>query len=96
MFVVVYIKAAKKYVVVPENWIFDINQELLKNKGVNGNRDVLIFWSLDGIVDDKPNDEYAPNFHLEKSNEYPLPAGVKEACYVARLKRYFGKKKFCT
>lgn len=92
MFVVVYIKSANKYVVVPEKWIFDINQELLKNKGVNGNRDVLVFWSLDGLVDDKPNEEFAPNFHLEKAQAFPLPSGVKEACYIARLVRYFGKK----
>lgn len=92
MFVVVHIKSAKKNVVVPENWIYDINQELLKNKGVNGNRDILVFWSLDGLVDDIPNDEYAPNFTVEKAEAFPLPSGVKEACYIARMVRYFGKK----
>lgn len=92
MFVAVYIKSAEKYVVVPENWIHDINQELLKNKGVNRNRDVLVFWSLDGLVDDIPNNEYTPNFNLDKLQVFPLPSGVKEACYVARLIRYFGKR----
>lgn len=92
MFVVIYIKSVKKNVVVPEKWIHDINQELLKNKGVNKNRDVLVFWSLDGLIDDKPNEEFAPNFHAEKLEAFPLPAGVKEACYHARLIRYFDKK----
>lgn len=92
MFVVVYIKSVKKNVVVPENWIYDINQELLKNKGVNKNRDVLVYWSVDGLIDDVPNGDYIPNFQAEKSEAFPLPAGVKEACYHARLIRYFGKK----
>lgn len=93
MFVVVYIKSAQKYVVVPENWIYDINQELLKNKGVNRNRDVLVFWSLNGLIDGKPNEEYTPNFHVQKSIAFPLPNDLKEACYIARLVRYFGKNK---
>lgn len=93
MFVVVYIKSAKKFVIVPENWIFDINQELLKNKGVNANRDILVFWSLNGLIDDKPNGQYPPNFCLEKTQVFPLPSGVHETCFIARSIRYFGKKK---
>lgn len=93
MFVVVYIKSAEKYVVIPEKWVYNVNQELLKNKGVNRNRDILVFWSLNGLVDDKPNLEYPPNFHIEKSQEFPLPAGVREACYIARPIRYISKEK---
>lgn len=93
MFVVVFIKSARKYVVVPESWIYDIDRELLKNKGVNRNRDVLVFWSLIGLVDGKPNEAYEPNFHVEKATEFPLPNDVKEACFISRLIRYFGKKK---
>lgn len=90
MFVVVLIKSEKKYIIVPEEWIYDINEELLKNKGVNSNRDVLIFWSQNGVgPDGKPDATYAPNFSLSKSSIYPPPNF--EAVYVARIIRYFGR-----
>lgn len=81
MFVVVYINCAKKYVVVPDNWIYDVKMESLLNYGVNSNRNVLIFWSSDF--------QNTPNFCLDKSLEFP-PRN-NQTCYLARLIRYFGK-----
>lgn len=79
------------HVVVPENWIYDISQELLKNQGVNSNRDVLVFWSEKGLVDGTPNEGYSPNFDISKASIFPPPNNTEEACYIARLIRYFGK-----
>lgn len=91
MFVVVYLKLCKVYVVVPESWIYDVNQELLKNQGVNCNRDVLVFWSKKGLIDDQPNENYAPNFLSNKESTFPPSNNVEEACYVGRLIKYFGE-----
>lgn len=90
MFVVVFIKSVSKYVVIPEEWIFDVNEEQLKNKGVNSNRDVLVFWSTSGIKNDgQPDATYAPNFLIPKSSVFPPPND--EACYLARTIHYYGK-----
>lgn len=67
-----------------------MNQELLKNKGVNSNRDVLIFWSKSAIgIDGIPNAMHGPNFSAAKSVNFP-PSN-DEGCYLARAIHYFGK-----
>lgn len=91
MFVVVYLTVSKKHIAVPETWIYNINQELLKNHGVNSNRNVLIFWSKKGFVDGKPNEEFSPNFQLDRATAFPPQNNEEEACYIGRLKKYFGK-----
>lgn len=92
MFVVVLLKAIKKYIVVPEQWIYDVNEELLKNNGVNSNRDVLVFWSKNGVgINSCPDTNYAPNFLLEKSTIYPPPNDLIGACYIGRAIHYYGK-----
>lgn len=52
MFVVVFLNGIKKYIPIVEEWIFDIDEQSLKNNGVNSNRNVLIFYSINGINDD--------------------------------------------
>lgn len=90
MFVVVFIKSAKKKIVIPEKWIYDVNEELLKNKGVNSNRDVLIFWTKLAIdANGMPNVLHAPNFLATKSLEFP--PSDDEACYIGRVIHYFGE-----
>lgn len=90
MFVVVFIKAAKKKIVIPEEWIYDVNQELLKNKGVNSNREVLVFWSKSAIdANGWPNSMHTPNFLAAKSVDFPPEND--EACYHVRVIHYFGE-----
>lgn len=94
MFAVVLLKIPKKYVVVPEVWIYDINEEKLKNNGVNRNQDVLVFWSEDGIDEnDRPNSSIEPNFDSEILSIHPPTNGITEDCYIGRVIRYYGKKK---
>lgn len=93
MFVVVYLKEIKKRVIVPEKWIFDQNEEYLKNNGVNRNRDVLVYWSNDGVdANGCPDENYAANFRADKVNDHPPPNNIVESCYIARTLRYFGEQ----
>lgn len=90
MFVVVFLTKVKKRIVIPEQWIFDLNQQSLKNYGVNSNRNVLIFWSNSAKdADNRPDVSYAPNFTAPFSNAYPPLHD--QACYLARLYFYRGE-----
>lgn len=95
MFVLIYLSGIKKRVIVPEEWIFDQNEEYLKNNGVNRNRDVLVYWSNVGVdANDCPNGNYLPNFHAERANVHPPTNDIIEACYIGRTLHYFGEKNF--
>lgn len=89
MFVVVFLVEPKKYIIVPEEFIFALDEESLKNIGKNGNFSYKIFWS-DNCVDNEgvPDKEYPPDFSLENSAPFP-PAD--KACYIGKLKRFFCK-----
>lgn len=90
MFVTVFITSVKKNIIIPEEWVFDVNQELLKNKGVNSSRDVLIYWSKSAIgIDGIPDAMHVPNFLATKSVVFPPT--TEEACYLARVTHYFGE-----
>lgn len=94
MFVVVYIHAAKKYIVVPEEWCYDINQEKLKNHGCNANQKIRIFWSFHGIDGHGcPDSQYPANFELGLADEYPPENDAMEACYVVNTVHYYSKYK---
>lgn len=88
MFVVVFLKEIQVFITVVEEWLFDVNEEKLKNRGSNPNHDVLLFWSEKGLIDGVPDANYPPNFTLEKSAIFPPQNG--EACYIGRVKVYFG------
>lgn len=91
MFVTIFIKATKQYVAIPEEWVYGINEESLKNRGVNSNQDVLIFWSENGLVNGQPDGGYDPDFSLPLSSEFPPSNG--EGCYLARRVHYYGEYK---
>lgn len=85
-FVVVYLVDAKRVVVVPENWIQDLNNAKLKNIGKNSNQNFLLFWAG---TNNEPNVQKKPNFGARLVNEYfPTHIGV---CYICRVKKFFGK-----
>lgn len=90
MFVKAFIPSVKMNIVIPEEWVFDVNQQLLKNNGVNSNRDVLIYWSKSAIgIDGIPDAMHVPNFSATKSVVFPPT--TEEACYLARTTHYFGE-----
>lgn len=86
MFVVVFLIEPKVHVIVPEQFIFDLNEESLKNVGKNGNFHYKIFWSENALtVDGAPDSGYKPNFDSPESKVFP-PIG--SACYVGKLKKF--------
>lgn len=85
-FVVVYILQARELVVVPDNWILDLNQAKLKNYGVNANQDFLVFWSG---YNGRPILDAEIDFNAFRAIEYH--ATVDKVCYICRIKKFFGK-----
>lgn len=95
MFVVVYLTGPKKLTVIPEKFIFDLNERKLKNYGCNSNQSQRIYFSQQWFQNqiDKINldQEFTPNFDLRASSVYPLPNTVNEAVFVALLKKFESK-----
>ena len=94
MLVVVYLKEAGGYTVVPEQFIYQLNERTLKNIGVNRNQDRLIYFSVDVFEKLERNEvveQYAPNFNLPVSVVYPLPNEYTETCFIGRLIKFEGK-----
>lgn len=84
-FVVVFLKYSKQYVVVPEDWIQDLNNAKLKNNGRNSNQDFLLFWSGTNHI---PNIGKIPDFSAEKT---PIFHSTHDGvCYTCRIKKFFG------
>lgn len=91
MFVVVFVKSVKKKFIVPEQWIYGVDEESLKNNGVNSNKSVLIFWSDSIDADGYPDATFTPNFTAPNSMKFPPPKPNKQACYVGRSTQYHGE-----
>lgn len=81
-FALVRLDDVKKHVVVREDFVYDLNQEKLKNYGVNRNQKYRVFWS---------NDEkcQTANFNANLSSVHPPIEN--EACYNATLYRFYCK-----
>lgn len=90
-FVVVYLIDAKQNVAVPENWVQDLNNAKLKNRGRNSNQNFLVFWSS---TNDQANIENKPNFRALKVAQYI--SSHDGVCYNCRVKFFFGKYSFKT
>lgn len=86
LFVVVYLVDAKRNVIVPENWVQDLNNAKLKNIGKNSNQNFLMFWSS---TNDQANRHKEPDFGAPLVEQYfSTHDGV---CYICKVKKFFGK-----
>lgn len=87
MLIIVYLQDAKKHTVVPEEFIFGLNEKNLKNNGVNSNQTRLIYFSKDVYEKLQRNEEqdFIPKFDLPVTNVYPLPDALAETCFKGRL-----------
>lgn len=94
LFVVVYLVEPKKRIILPENFIYDLCEVSLKNNGRNSNHKYLIYWSKNAIGDGSfaPDFKIEPNFDAPLSHIYPPENDVIEACYIAQIKLFVGKK----
>lgn len=92
MFAIVFLKDVKIYIIVAEEWLYDINPEFLRNRGKNWltTKDLRVFFSSIGMNNGIPDSTYEPKFHLPISNIFP-PQN-EEACYCGRIKEYIGSK----
>lgn len=85
-FVVVFLKRAKRFIVVRDTWVQDLLTAKLKNNGRNSNQDFLIFWSsMNGVV----NFDTQPNFDAPLSSVYEET--IDQICYIGRIIKFFGK-----
>lgn len=91
MLVIVYLVHAKEQVIIPQEWIMNLDQERLNNSGKNSTQDRRIYWSNSITTNDNLNDAsvIVPNFHLPESKVFP--PNTDEACYIARINRFCGK-----
>lgn len=85
MLVVVYLIAAKKYIIIPQEWIMSLTQESLNNIGKASYQNRRIFWSnvrvnSDGIPDSSIVADFRRNVSVT------FPPNTDAACYIARVK----------
>lgn len=95
MLVVVYLQDAKRLTVVPEEYVYSLNERSLKNRGVNKNQSCLIYFSRVQFEKMQKNEdldqEYTPNFHRPITTDYPLPADLEDTCFIGRMINFEGK-----
>lgn len=95
MFVVVFLIGPKKLTVVPEHFIFDLDERKLKNLGVNSNQRYRIYfseeWFQNQIERVNLEQEFIPNFNLPATDMYPLPDNVVEAVFVGHMRKFESK-----
>lgn len=95
---VVVVQTKPKYhVIVPESYIFGLDdlQAQLKTWGVNNKCDHLIYWQR-SFLDDSvvPKSDGNPNFNLVPRSDFPPPPEIDSACYLVRVKRFFSEYLF--
>lgn len=84
-FVVVYLLRARQFVVVPEIWVFDLNNAKLKNKGCNSNQNFLVYCSF---RNGEANLDSEPNFNAQLTTTHN---GTMDACLICRVNKFYGK-----
>lgn len=90
MLVVVLLREPNVYTVIPEECIYSLNpkkdEKQLKNRGINQNRDRLIFFSNDiyDKISRNCEEKFQPKFYLPVTSSYPLPNNLNETCFIGR------------
>lgn len=85
VFVVVYFYEAREFLVLPEDWVQDLNSAKLKNYGRNSNQVFRAYYNI-GIGDGE--NIRAPDFNAPLVNSLGDVRG--EACFKCRVKKFFG------
>lgn len=96
VYATIYLPDAKHHTVIPKEYVYDLVDVNLFNRGINRNQNHLIFFSQDvfDLFKDGENPnllEYPPNFRLPVTKVYPLPNGEQSACYICRLYFFWRK-----
>lgn len=94
-FVTVFLVEAKAHTVVPKKCVYKLLQVNLDNNGLNSNQNRRIYFSkqlFEALQNDEvPEENFEPNFIAPIVTSYPLPNEVSDACYIARLKKFWRK-----
>lgn len=96
MYVSVYLVDAHVHTVVPQEFVYGLNQVNLNNHGVNTNQNRLIYFSSEYfkvlVNANEPVDiDHIPKFDLPVTKVFPLPNDLQETCFIGRLKKFWGK-----
>lgn len=93
--VVVLLTKPRKHCIVPEKYIFGLDEveDQLKTWGANKVHDHLIYWNRSLLNDNIAPDSisHPPNFNVAKCEEFPPPSQISSACFLGRVKRFFSK-----
>lgn len=94
MYVTVFLKEAKTHTVVPSDFIKDLVEVNLFNKGNNPNQCRVIFFSkkaFDLLESGEAINllEFRPKFNLPRTNVYPPTSD--EVCYIGRMIKFWCK-----
>lgn len=90
--VVVLLSKPREHCVVPENYIFGLDQmeAELKTWGANKTHNHLIYWNR-SLLNDNILSNAVPDFHAIKCEVFPPPTNVDAVCFLGRVKRFFSK-----
>lgn len=96
MFIVVKLVDCNVHIVIPESWVFDLNEIRLRNNGVNTNQVFLIYFNRSaykGGVNKTMNQSVRPNWNLlaRKGIQRQLNDTTTEAFFHARMVRFWGE-----
>lgn len=90
MFVVIVLAESKFHLIVPEQWVYDLNEFKLRNWGVNSNQKHLVYWNrtvFDTFLNE-PKTDIQPNFDAEIRSVF----GTKdECCFHGYLIKFWSK-----
>lgn len=95
MYYVVYLLQPEQNVVIPINWVQDIDKQWEKfvNYGLNSTQKYMCYWSNEKEAVDEngmPNSAFKANFHTGQSvNQFPEPG-----CYIGRILKF--KREYLT
>lgn len=88
MFFVMYLPTLKKNVIIPIEWINDVENHVEKfiNNGLNRNQWFLCYYTTNptAFVDDQPNKNYIPDFTLALVTKFN-PNGEFDGCFHGKL-----------
>lgn len=96
MFVTVFLVKPRYHTVIPHQFVYKLNEMNSWNHGINPYQGRRIYFSSElfnalSNRDAVNENDYVPNFGLEESENYPLPDGMLETCFHARLIKFWGE-----
>lgn len=94
MYFVVYLSTLKRNVILPAEWIQNVEDHFEKfmNCSINSTQRFLCYYTTkdEAFIDGKPNKDYMPDFDLAILQEVNSNESF-EGCFHGKLKKFKGK-----